>query len=94
MTVRRGVRYILSQFAKRPAMAAKRRIVVHRDDVLVLNGFEVDASTLIDITKPDKRLLWAFVKSEDGLEIRPVCFSEEHCIWLMDSDLARNKAEV
>ena len=75
-------------------MVAKRRLIVHADDVLVLNGFEVDAVVLIEITKPGKRLLWAFTKSEDGTEIRPVCFSEEHCIWLMDSDLVRSKAEV
>jgi hypothetical protein len=94
MRIRRGVRYNLSQFARGPAMAEKRRLVVRRDDVLVLNGFEVDASTLIDITQPDKRILWAFVKSEDGTEIRPVCYTEEHCIWLMESDLVRDKADV
>ena len=75
-------------------MAEKRKLTVRRDDILVLNGFEIDASTLIDITKPNKRLLWQFVQSEDRLSIRPICFSEEHCIWLMDSDLVRDKAEV
>ena len=76
-------------------MAAKRRVVVRRDDVLVLpTGFEVEASILVDITAPNKRLLWAFVKSEDGLEIRPVCFSEEHCIWLTDEDLVRASSDI
>ena len=75
-------------------MAAKRRVVVRRDDVLVLNGFEIDASTLIDITKPDKRLLWAFVKSEDGTDIRPVAYSEDRVIWLTSEDLVRPRSEV
>ena len=75
-------------------MAAKRRIVVHRDDVLVLNGFEVDASILIDITKPNRRLLWAFVKSEDETAIQPVCYGEDRVIWLTDEDLVRDKSEV
>ena len=76
-------------------MAAQRRIVVRRDDVLVLpSGFEVDASTLSDITKPDKRLLWAFVKSEDGTAIQPVCYDETRVIWLTDEDLVRQNSEV
>ena len=93
--VRRGVRYNLSQFAKRPTMAAKRRVVVRRDDVLVLpTGFEVEASILVDITAPDKRILWAFTKSEDGLEIRLIAYSEDHCIWLTEEDLVRPRSEV
>jgi hypothetical protein len=75
-------------------MAAKRRIIAHRDDVLVLNGFEVDASVLIDITKPGRRLLWAFVQSEDGARICPVAYSEDRVIWLTAEDLVRNKTEV
>jgi hypothetical protein len=75
-------------------MAAQRRIVVRRDDVLILpSGFEVDASTLVDITTLDKRLLWAFTKSEDGLEIRPVAYSEDRVIWLTDEDLVRSNVD-
>ena len=80
--------------SKRRTMAVRRRLTITRDDVLVLNGFELDASTLIDITKPDKRLLWAFVKSEDGTDIRPVAYSEDRVIWLTSEDLVRSKSEV
>ena len=75
-------------------MVAKRRLIVHADDVLVLNGFEVDADVLIEITKPGKRLLWAFTKSEDGTEIHPVAYSEDRVIWLTDEDLVRPRSEA
>ena len=75
-------------------MAAKRRVVVRRDDVLVLNGFEIGADVLLEITKPNKRLLWQFIQSEDGLEIRPIAYSEDRVIWLTDEDLVRPRSEV
>ena len=74
---------------------AKRRVVVRRDDVLVLpTGFEVEASILVDITAPDKRILWAFTKSEDGLEIRPIAYSEDRVIWLTDEDLVKASSDI
>ena len=70
-----------------------RTLVVHADDTLILQGYEVCASILLDIVKPNKRLLWAFVRSEDGTRIRPVPYSEDKILWLEDSDIERTKAE-
>lgn len=68
---------------------ATRRIVVRKDDVLIINGMELDGEVLKSIVDPSKRLLWAFQR--EGSDIRPVCFSEDHCVWLLESDLARNE---
>jgi len=68
-----------------------RRIVVRKTDVLVINGYEVDAAVLQSIVDCEKRLLWAFKRSEDGLNIQPVAYSEERCIWLTDEDLERRE---
>ena len=75
-------------------MAEKRRLVVRRDDVLVLNGFEIDASVLTEVTKPNRRMLWAFVQSEDGTRIQPTPFTEDKIIWLLEEDLVRQDSEV
>ena len=75
-------------------MAEKRKLTVRRDDVLVLGGFEVDADVLTEIVKPNRRMLWAFVQSDDGLRIQPTPFTEDKVIWLLESDLVRDKAEV
>ena len=75
-------------------MAEKRKLTVRRDDVLVLNGFELDADVLTEIVKPNRRMLWAFVQSDDGLRIQPTPFTEDKVIWLLESDLVRDKAEV
>ena len=69
---------------------ARRRIVVLKDDVLVIRGIEIDAEVLREIVDPTKRLLWAFIK-KDG-DVMPVAYSEDRCIWLSDDDLVR--AEV
>ena len=75
-------------------MAEKRKLTVRRDDVLVLNGFEIDADVLTEIVKPNRRMLWAFVQSDDGLRIQPTPFTEDKVIWLLESDLVRDKTEV
>ena len=75
-------------------MAEKRKLTVRRDDVLVLNGFEINAEVLLEITKPNRRMLWSFVQSEDGTRIQPTPFTEDKVIWLEVSDLVRGKAEV
>ena len=75
-------------------MAEKRRLVVRRDDVLVLNGFEIDASVLTEVTKPNRRMLWAFVQSEDGTRIQPTPFTEDKIIWLLEEDLVRQDSEI
>ncbi len=65
----------------------RRRIVVRKDDVLVVNGVDLDGEILKEIVSPSKRLLWAFVKNENG-DVQPIPFSEEQCVWLQDSDLS------
>jgi hypothetical protein len=74
-------------------MEQRRRIELRKDDVLVVNGYELDAGALESILDPEARVLWAFVKNETG-DVRPVAFNETHCIWLQDSDLVRADAEV
>jgi len=69
---------------------ARRRIVVQKDDVLIIGGVEIDAEILREIVNPTKRLLWAFVK-KDG-DVMPVAYSEAQCIWLSDDDLVRTEA--
>ena len=67
----------------------RRRLVVRDDDVLVVNGYTIDASILQAIVAPGKRLLWTFVLAENGVDIQPVAISEERCIWLLPEDLKR-----
>ena len=72
-------------------MAARRRLVVSKDDVLVIKGMELDVSILEEMLVGDKRLLWYFLKNKEG-DVRPICVSEEQCIWLQESDLERTEA--
>jgi hypothetical protein len=90
MRVRPGVKYNLSMFARR-GTAMRRRVIVRKDDVLVVDGLELDASILRAMLEPDKRILWAFVRSEDGESIQPLAISEERCIWLEPTDLERKE---
>lgn len=68
--------------------AVSRRIVVRRSDVLVINGYSIDASTLIEMLNSDARCLWAFVKNESD-DLQVIAYSEDHCIWLQENDLRR-----
>ena len=61
-------------------LGTKRRIIVRRDDLLIVNGMELDGDVLRSIVDPSRRLLWAFVKQ--GNDVRPVCYSEDKVIWL------------
>ena len=67
----------------------KRRLVVHKDDVLVIGGLELEASILAAMLEPGKRLLWAFI--HEGGDVRPAAYSEDQCIWLEPADLDRRK---
>jgi hypothetical protein len=69
----------------------RRRVAIRTGDLLVLNGFEIDAAILSDIVNPDKRLLWAFVRGGDDT-IRPVAYTEDRVIWLAEEDLVRNES--
>lgn len=67
----------------------KRRLVVRKDDILVIDGLEIEASILGTMVEPGKRLLWAFI--HEGGDVRPVAYSEDQCIWLEPADLVRSK---
>ena len=72
--------------------AAKgRRIVVGSTDVLVVQGYEIDASVLSAIVNPDTRILWAFICKPDDNIIQPVPYDECRVIWLTDDDLIRTE---
>ena len=73
------------------AYDTRRRIVVRKTDMLVIDGYEVDASVLVGMIDPDKRVLWAFIRAENGVDIRPVPYDEERVIWLTDEDLRRKE---
>jgi hypothetical protein len=70
-----------------------RTVKVIEGDVLVINGWRVDVTTLIQMLDPDKRVLWAFVRNGDR-ELRPVPYSEERVIWLAEEDIVRADNEV
>ena len=74
------------------AYDTRRRIVVRKTDTLVVNGYEVDASVLGDMMDPERRLLWAFVRAENGVDIRPVPYDETRVVWLAEEDLRRREA--
>lgn len=73
-------------------MPVRRTIVVRKDDILVVNGMELDGAILKEIVSPSKRLLWAFVKNGD--DVRPVCYSEDRVIWLSEEDLEHQPQEA
>jgi len=66
----------------------RRRVVVRATDVLVVNGYELDAAILLGLLNPDKRVLWGFVRGPEG-SIQPVSYSERQLIWIAESDLER-----
>jgi hypothetical protein len=67
----------------------KRRLVVRKDDILVIDGLEIEASILGTMLEPGKRLLWAFI--HEGGDVKPAAYSEDQCIWLEPADLVRSK---
>jgi len=67
-----------------------RRILLRRDDVLVVNGIELDGEVLRAVVRPEARLLWAFVRAENG-DVRPVCYTEDEVVWIQSSDLDRTE---
>ena len=67
------------------ASTARRRLVIHKDDVLVINNMELDAAILREIVSPSKRVLWAFTKQGD--DIKPRAYSESEVIWLTSEEV-------
>ncbi len=72
----------------------RRRMRVLAGDKLVINGYEIDGDILQTIVNPEARLLWAFIKSEDGASIQPVSYREDRVIWLTQEDLVRSEVDV
>jgi hypothetical protein len=66
------------------------RVELEAGDVLVYKGKDIDLTILEAILDTDKRLLWAFVRSENG-DIHPVAYSEAHVIWMAESDVLREQ---
>lgn len=64
------------------------RVTLGAKDVLVYKGMDIDRGILDAIVDTDKRVLWAFVRSEYG-EVRAVPYSEDHVIWLTDDDVLK-----
>jgi hypothetical protein len=77
-----GVRWELPRRAKRVG----RYITARKGDTLVVGGHEVDVAVLEEIMKPDKRVLWAFVRNDAG-DVTPICYSEDRVIWLTQEDV-------
>lgn len=70
--------------------AEEKRVSLGRGEVLVYKGVDIDRDVLDAIVDTKKRLLWAFVRGEGGV-VRAVAYSEEHCIWLEESDMPREE---
>jgi hypothetical protein len=79
----------LSLVAQGVAMSVNR-VVLRSKDVLVYKGMEVDKNILDAIIGTDKRLLWAFIRKEDG-SIIAVPYTEEQVIWMSESDVRREQ---
>ena len=67
-----------------------RRIVVHDDDVLMVGSLALDGEVLKAIVNPKKRLLWYFMRNENG-DVQPVALDETKVIWLTDNDCERSE---
>ena len=72
-------------------LAVRRRLVVRKDDVLVVNGLALDGEVLKSMLTPSNRLLWAFVRKGD--DVMPIAYDETRVIWLEDTDFARKGDE-
>lgn len=62
------------------------RIVLRSNDTLIYRGKALDHEVLDAVLSTNKRLLWAFVRSEEG-DIMAVPYSEDRVIWLAESDV-------
>jgi hypothetical protein len=68
----------------------RRRVELGRGEVLVYKGMEIDQQVLDAVVETNKRLLWAFVRGEGG-DVRAVPYSEDHVIWLSESDITKER---
>lgn len=65
-------------------------VELKRGEVLSYKGMTIDRDVLDAVVDTNKRLLWAFVRGDDG-DIRAVPYSEEHVIWLAESDVLQER---
>lgn len=65
----------------------RRKIVVRKSDVLVVNGYEITGEILRIFMDPTPRVLWAFIRNKG--RVMPVPYDEGKVIWLTESDLER-----
>ena len=63
----------------------RRRLVIHKDDILCIGNMELDAAILRKIVSPDNRVLWAVIKQGD--DIKPRCYGEDEVIWLTQDEV-------
>ncbi len=75
------------------ATLGSRRIKALPGDTLLINGYSVDVTTLIEVLTLDRRVLWAFVRN-GGRDIRPVPYDETRVLWLSEEDLLRSDSEL
>jgi hypothetical protein len=68
---------------------ALNRVELGKKDVLVYKGFEIDRNILDAIVSTDKRLLWAFERSDMDTTIRARPYSEEQVIWMSENDVVK-----
>ncbi len=71
------------------AFDPRRRVELGERDVLVYKGVEVEQGVLDAVLNTNKRLLWAFVRSEETGRVMAVPFDESRCVWLQESDMTR-----
>ncbi len=83
--IRRSVRTTGVEWPNSTAAPVRRRLVIHKDDVLCIGNMELDAAILREIVTPSKRVLWAFVKQ--GGDIKPRCYGENEVIWLTEAEV-------
>jgi hypothetical protein len=70
-------------------VVGSRRVHVVAGDTLLINGYELDVATLVEMLSPGKRILWAFVRNGEH-DIQPVPYDESRVLWLAEEDLVRS----
>lgn len=51
-------------------------------EIISVGDLEIDTATLVAIADPNARVLWAFVREQNGSGIRAVPYDENEVIWL------------
>lgn len=64
----------------------RRQVEIQAGDVIHWRGMLIDDEVLEAILSSNKRLLWAFVKSDEG-DVMAVPYSETNVIWMEETDI-------